>query len=142
MKVYTEEITIPTSKDIDLVNITEKVRAIVGKSGILEGMCCVYSQHTTTAIIINENESGLLKDIVAKISRDFPKHAGWEHDRHDNNAHSHLAATYIGSSKILPVVNAKIALGTWQSVFFVELDGPRTRSVIIQIMGKGKETRR
>ena len=140
MKVYTEEIAIETNKDIDLVNITDKVRSLVGKSGILGGMCCVYSMHTTTAIIINENESGLLKDIVTKISHDFPKHAGWEHDKHDNNAHSHLAATYIGSSKMLPVVNGKIALGTWQSVFFVELDGPRTRSAIVQIMGKGKET--
>lgn len=138
MEIYSEEIQVPTGSDINLVNITEKVQAIAKKSGISDGACFVYSMHTTAAVIVNENEPGLLKDIVTKLGRDFPKNVGWEHDRHDNNAHSHLAATYVGISKVLPVENGKIKLGTWQSVFFLELDGPRNRSVFIQIMGVGE----
>ena len=139
MKVHTEEVRLSTGKDIEIVNITDKVNEVAKKSGILEGICFVYSLHTTTAIIVNENESGSMKDRVTKISRDFPAHAGWEHDRHDNNAHAHLAATYLGSSKSLPVVDGKVHVGTWQSIFFVELDGPRTRSLIVQILGDGKK---
>lgn len=139
MEVYSEEIQVSTGSDIDLVNITDKVDAVARKSGISDGICCIYSLHTTAAVIVNENEPGLLKDIVTKITHDFPKNAGWEHDRHDNNAHSHLAATYIGISKMLPVVSGRIRLGTWQSVFLAELDGPRKRSVMIQVMGKEGE---
>jgi len=138
MEVYSEEIQVPTGNNMDLVNITEKVQAIAKKSGISAGACLVYSMHTTAAVIVNENEPGLLKDIVTKLAHDFPKNAGWEHDRHDNNAHSHLAAGYIGISKVLPVEDGKIKLGTWQSVFLLELDGPRNRSVFIQIMGVGE----
>jgi len=138
MEIYSEEIQVPTGSDINPVNITEKVQAVAKKSGISDGACFVYSMHTTAAVIVNENEQGLLKDIVAKLTHDFPKNAGWEHDRHDNNAHSHLAATYVGISKILPVENGKIKLGAWQSVFLLELDGPRNRSVFIQIMGVGE----
>ena len=138
MEVYSEEVQVPTGSSINLVNITEKVHAVAKKSGISDGACSVYSMHTTAAVIINENEPGLLKDIVAKLTHDFPKDAGWEHDRHDNNAHAHLAATYVGISKVLPVEDGKIKLGTWQSVFLLELDGPRNRSVIIQVMGAGE----
>ena len=138
MEVYSEEVQVPTGSSINLVNITEKVHAVAKKSGISDGACSVYSMHTTAAVIINENEPGLLKDIVAKLTHDFPKDAGWEHDRHDNNAHAHLAATYVGISKVLPMENGKVKLGTWQSVFLLELDGPRNRSVFIQIMGVGE----
>ena len=138
MEVYSEEVQVPTGSSINLVNITEKVHAVAKKSGISDGACSVYSMHTTAAVIINENEPGLLKDIVAKLTHDFPKDAGWEHDRHDNNAHAHLAATYVGISKVLPMENGKVRLGMWQSVFLLELDGPRNRSVFIQIMGVGE----
>lgn len=135
MKVYTQEVRVSTGKDMELVNITDRVKEVAKKSGISDGTCFVYSLHTTTAIIVNENESGLMKDIVTKISHDFPKHAGWEHDRHDNNAHAHLAATYLGSSKAVPVAEGRLRLGTWQSIFFVELDGPRSRSFVVQVLG-------
>ena len=138
MEVYSEEVQITTGSSINLVNITEKVQAVAKKSGISAGACFVYSMHTTSAVIVNENEPGLLKDIVTKLTHNFPKNVGWEHDRHDNNAHAHLAAAYVGISKVLPVEDGKIKLGTWQSVFLLELDGPRNRSVIIQVMGAGE----
>jgi secondary thiamine-phosphate synthase enzyme len=138
MEVYSEEIQVSTGSGINPVNITEKVQNAAKKSGISAGACFVYSMHTTAAVIVNENEPGLLKDIPAKLTHDFPKNAGWEHDRHDNNAHAHLAATYVGISKVLPVEDGKIKLGTWQSIFLLELDGPRTRSIFIQIVGVGE----
>ena len=135
MKVYTEEIHVQTAQGVNPVDITRQVEDIVKKSEVNQGTCLMYTPHTTAAIIINENEDGLVKDLVTKVTTDFPKGSGWLHDKIDNNAHSHLASSYIGPSRVIPVVNGRIRLGTWQSVFLLELDGPRTRSVIVQLMG-------
>ena len=135
MKVHTEEIHSQTGPGINLVEITHQVEDIAKKSGVRQGTCLVYTPHTTAAVIINEHEDGLMKDIVSKVTLDFPKGAGWHHDKIDNNAHSHLASSYIGPSRSIPMVNGRIRLGTWQSIFLLELDGPRTRSVIIQFVG-------
>lgn len=135
MKVHTEEIHVSTGDAINLVDVTDQVGLVAKKSAITEGICFVYTPHTTAAVIINEHEDGLMKDIVSKISSDFQKGTGWLHDKIDGNAHSHLASTYIGPSRAVPVVGGRIRLGTWQSIFLLELDGPRTRSVIVQLMG-------
>ncbi len=135
MKVYTEEIHVQTAQGVNPVDITRQVEDIAKKSEVNQGTCLMYTPHTTAAIIINENEDGLVKDLVTKVTTDFPKGSGWLHDKIDNNAHSHLASSYIGPSRVIPVVNGRIRLGTWQSVFLLELDGPRTRSVIVQLMG-------
>lgn len=135
MKVHKEEITIPTGREIELINLTEQVNLVARRSGVKEGVCLVYSPHTTAAVVINENEEGLMRDIISKVSRDFPRGIGWQHDKIDHNAHSHLAATYLGPSKFVPVSEGELKLGTWQSIFLLELDGPRTRSLIVQVMG-------
>ncbi len=138
MKIHTEEIHVQTGHGVALADITRQVEDIATKSKVRQGTCFVYTPHTTAAIIINEHEDGLMKDIVSKVSSDFPKGGGWHHDKIDNNAHSHLASSYIGPSRSIPLVNGRIRLGTWQSIFLLELDGPRTRSVIIQLMGNSE----
>lgn len=137
MKVFTLRLSLNTGKRKELVNITKEVRRAVSESGIRDGICTVYTMHSTSAVIVNEDEGGLKSDIIAKIGEDFPQERGWAHNRIDDNADAHLAGAYLGPSVTVPVEGGQPDLGTWQSVFFLELDGPRTgRRVVIQVMGE------
>lgn len=122
---------IRTSERIELVDITQEVKSEVHKSGIDNGICVVSTSHTTTAIILNENETGLRHDILDFLEKLVPPLAGYQHDRIDNNADAHLKAIILGSSETIPVTGGELVLGTWQRIFFVELDGPRQRTVNI-----------
>ncbi|MCX8182719.1 MAG: secondary thiamine-phosphate synthase enzyme YjbQ [Candidatus Methanomethyliaceae archaeon] len=136
MKTNFKELRISTTKRRELIDITDEVCATVKESGIEEGICVVYSMHSTSAIIINEPERGLMEDILTKIDDDFPRERDWLHNRIDDNADSHLAGAFLGPSLVIPVKNRSPCLGTWQSVFFLELDGPRSgRRVIIEVLG-------
>ena len=121
-----------TTKNRELVNITSEVANAVRESNIKEGTCLVFVPHATAAILINEDEAGLKADIETLLDLWIPK-KGWEHDKIDNNAAAHLASSLIGQSKTLPIKNADLQRGTWQEIFLVELDGPRSsRRVIVQ----------
>lgn len=111
------------------MDITSKVKDEVKKVGIDDGIAVVYTKHTTTAITINEGESGLKEDIMDILERVIPQGGGYRHDRIDNNADSHLRAIFMGNSVTVPIVNGSLDLGTWQSILFVELDGPRNRKI-------------
>ncbi len=136
MKVFFQDRDISTRNRTELVDITDMVEETVRKSGITSGICIVHSVHSTTAIIVNEHEAGLINDIIKKVQHDFPKGAGWLHDRVDDNADAHLASSYIGPTRIFPVRYGRLVRGTWQNIFLLELDGPRTRSIIIEVMGE------
>ncbi|MBN2109927.1 MAG: YjbQ family protein [Methanosarcinaceae archaeon] len=127
---------IETKKRVELIDITDHVRVHVKESNVQQGICVVSTRHTTTAVIVNENENGLREDILSLLERLVPENAGYLHDRIDDNAHAHLRAVLLGSSVTLKVSDNRPLLGTWQSVFFVELDGPRTRTVDITAIGK------
>ena len=127
---------IETVKKIELIDITDHVVEHVKESHIQQGICVISTRHTTTGIIVNENEAGLCLDILSLLDRIVPENAGYLHDRIDNNAHAHLRAVLLGSSETLVVSNNKPVLGTWQSIFFAELDGPRTRTVDIVVIGR------
>ena len=99
MKVFFQDRDISTKNRTELIDITDMVEETVRKSGITSGICIVHSVHSTTAIIVNEHEAGLISDIVKKVQRDFPKGAGWLHDRVDDNADAHLASSYIWTYK-------------------------------------------
>ncbi len=136
MNIKFKEIRISTKRRREIVNITEEVQKFVNESKINNGICLVYSTHATSAIIINENESGLLEDIIRKINEDYPIEKEWLHNRIDDNADAHLASTFIGPSVTIPIKDGKLCLGTWQDIFFLELDGPRIgRRIIIEILG-------
>ena len=136
MKVFFQDKDISTKNRTELVDITDMVEETVRKSGITSGICIVHSVHSTTAIIVNEHEAGLINDTIKKIQHDFPKGAGWLHDRVDDNADAHLASSYIGPTRIFPVRYGRLVRGTWQNIFLLELDGPRIRSIIIEVMGE------
>ncbi|HDJ89307.1 MAG TPA: YjbQ family protein [Thermoprotei archaeon] len=137
MKVYFKDITLRSRKRLELIDITYQVEEIVRESGIKNGICLVYAPHATAAIIANEHESGLMEDILEKIDEEFPRDGRWRHNRIDDNASSHLASAFIASSRIFPVRNGRIVRGTWQNIFLVELDGPRSyRHIVVEVMGE------
>lgn len=125
---------IETSRRIELIDITSEVKEEVRISGVKEGICIISTRHTTAGIIINENESGLKEDILNLLNRLVPPGAGYRHDRIDNNADAHLKAVLLGASEVLPVVQGELELGTWQSIFFAEMDGPRHRTVNLMML--------
>ena len=137
MAVFTEELRFSTRGEIDLVDITAEVERVVEESGIENGHVLVFVPGATGAIVTIEHESGLLKDFKGILGELVPKGRGYLHDRIDDNAHSHLRATLLGASECFPVVDGKLIRGTWQQIFFVELDvRPRHRRVIVQVVGE------
>ena len=129
-----ERIEVKTRESTELIDITEKVKEVVKSAGVDSGICVIFTRHTTSGIIINENESGLKQDIVAILNELVPKGTGYLHDRIDNNAHSHLRAVLLGTSVTIPIDRGELVLGTWQSIFFVEFDGPRQREVFVTVV--------
>jgi len=136
MKVFFQDKDISTKSRTELIDITGIVEETVQKSGVTSGICIVHSVHSTTAIIVNEHETGLINDIIKKVQRDFPRGIGWLHDKVDDNADAHLASSYIGPTRVFPVRYGRLVRGTWQNIFLLELDGPRRRSIVIEVMGE------
>ncbi|RLI86839.1 MAG: YjbQ family protein [Archaeoglobales archaeon] len=127
-------IEIKTNRRVELIDITERVREIVERSDVEDGIVVIYTRHTTTAVIINENERGLMEDVIVTLERLIPTQAGYIHDRIDDNADSHLRSILLGNSVVIPITNGKLDLGTWQRIIFVELDGPRNRRVVVKVV--------
>ena len=127
---------IQTKTRIEFIDITDHVRALVKESGIKDGICVISTRHTTSSIIVNENERGLRTDILDMLKEIVPENKSYAHNSIDNNADSHLRAALLGMSETIPIEDGHLVLGTWQSVFFVELDGPRHRSVNVTIIKK------
>ena len=134
MKVYSETIRFSTRGEIEFVDLTSKVEDIVEKAGIKNGIVHIFAPHATGIIILTENEPGLLADIKNFLERIIPKIGSY---RHPSNAHSHIRSMLLPPDKTLPIVNGRVALGTWQSILFVETDVyPRQRTIIIQVIGE------
>ncbi len=131
MNVFYDEIKIRSNDQIELVDITSEVQKVINKSKISDGIVLIYTRHTTAAIIINEAESRLMTDMINSLKKWIPISAGY---RHGGNAHSHIKASFIGPSETIPLLKGNLKLGTWQSIFFAEFDGPRSRNVLVQIL--------
>lgn len=136
MATHTAQIRIETRNRMEPVDITADVRAAVRAGGIGTGIACVSTSHTTTAIYVNEPERGLVQDVVEMAGRITELDAPLQHNRVDRNAEAHLAGILVGNSVTLPVRDGQPQLGTWQSIFFLELDGPRSRHALITIVGE------
>ena len=127
------ELTIKTNKKQELIDITKLVES---KIKIQNGLINLYTQHTTAAIIINENyDPNVCTDILNCLSKLVPQGI-WLHDKSGMcdraNAAAHIKASILGPSKTIPIKNKKLQLGQWQSIMFVELDGPRTRKIVLK----------
>lgn len=118
------------------MKITERVEEIVSRSGIRDGLCIIFTPHATAAIILNEYEPRIVEDYIKWIYDIFKPGGGWRHDEIDDNAHAHLASAFIGSGRFIPVNNGSLVRGTWQEIMLVELDGPRDRRIVVEILGE------
>lgn len=145
MKIVSSFIELETGEGISLHDLMPDLNAAIAKSGINNGFVTVTSQHTTTAIAINENEERLVEDVKTFLTRLIPPNDKYLHndialrdcpDDEPENAHSHLAAMLLGSSEVIALAEGKFVLGQYQSVMLYELDGPRRRKVNVQIYGE------
>jgi len=134
VKVYSRDFDVKTDGRRQVVNITAKVEAMIRNSGVKEGMALIFTHHTTTALVLNEDEPGLRQDLLTVVSALYDR-AGYRHDLIDRNAASHLAASFAGPSLTLPIRDGRLIRGTWQSLLLLELDGPRFRTITVHIMG-------
>ncbi len=136
MKIFLEEFTVETRSRIEVIDITDYVERLVAKSGIVNGIAVIHLPHATAALVLNEAEPGLMEDIVDLVKEVFKPDADWRHNRIDTNAHAHLASAFIGSTRVIPVKDSRLLRGTWQNILLLELDGPRRRRVVVQVMGE------
>lgn len=129
--MLSELITVDSKLPIEVIDITPQAEAFVAKQSVQKGLLVIQSLHTTSGIRINEKCKELEKDLYAFLGRLAPPQAGYAHDRVAGdgrpNTHSHLLSYLLGSSETLMVEKGKLLLGTWQRLFFIELDGPRAK---------------
>ena len=139
--VYSESLLVLSDKRIELVDITEVVMERIRQSNVREGLASLWSMHTTCALFINEAQKALHVDILRVLEQVVDRDAEWMHNdpQHSDcdrmNADSHLRAMLLGHSVTLQISSGELVLGQWQRVLVAELDGPRARSVRIQVMG-------
>lgn len=136
MKVYSKELRVETSSRRSLVNITDKVEAVVKESGISEGIALVFLAHATAALFANEDEPRIRRDYEAFFERLAPSSGQYEHNAIDDNADAHLLSALLKQFYVFPVKGGKLVRGTWQELFLAEFDGPRLRRVHVVVMGQ------
>ncbi len=125
------EFLVRTASKREMIDVTDRVAAVVSRSGVREGICHVYVPHATAAVVVNENDDpNVCVDILDALGRQIPEGV-WRHDRIDNTAAAHIQAAILGPSETVPVVEGRLALGTWQAIMLVELDGPRDRRLVV-----------
>ena len=115
-----KEIDIQTNNKSEMIDITSIVQKAVSKEKVATGICVIFAPHTTAAITINENaDPDVPRDIIAHM---------------EGNSAAHVKSTFVGSSQVVLIENSRLVLGTWQSIFFCEFDGPRTRKILIKVI--------
>ncbi len=128
-----KQLNIETKKRIEMLDITTDVSRVVKESGILRGICFIYVPHTTAAVTINENaDPDVPRDIIDKLNELVPADTKYRH--REGNADAHIKSSLIGTHVAVMVENSTLVLGSWQSIFFCEFDGPRRRNVIVKLI--------
>jgi len=125
-------LTVTTSARAELVDITDRVQRLVFESGVKDGLCHVWVPHTTAGLTVNENaDPDIARDLLAGLDRIAPWDAGYAHG--EGNSAAHIKSSLVGCEKTLIVREGKLALGTWQGLYFCEFDGPRERQVWVRL---------
>ncbi len=147
MLTVTNRLLLQTTKPREFINITPQVVALVASSAVLNGCVVVYSRHTTAAIKVTENEPLLIQDMEELLEKVAPRDSEYRHndfktrtvnmtENERANGHAHCQHLLMNASETVPIVDGELQLGRWQSVFFVELDGPNQREVVLQALGE------
>lgn len=133
---FHKTIQVRSSRRLELVDLTGRIRGVVAESGIREGICHIFVTGSTAAIIVNENDDPqLLDDFLDALDRLVPE-GRWRHDRIDDNGAAHIKAAFLGPAEIVPIHEGEMGLGRWQNIFLCEFDGPRaSRDLIVTITG-------
>jgi secondary thiamine-phosphate synthase enzyme len=141
LTIQAETVPVETAQRVDLIDLTDRIGDVVRRSGIRDGIVSVWSLHTTCAVFINETQLALHSDIKRFLEQVVARETDWMHNDPEHsdcdrmNADSHLRAMLLGHSLTLQLAGGALVLGQWQRVLAAELDGPRTRTVRVQVLG-------
>lgn len=136
MRTWLKEIAISTKKQREIIDVTDEVLEAIRESKIKNGFLIAQLPHATATLVVNEGEGGLMQDILDRMDDLVPLLGGYRHDRIDDNAHAHLKSAFFGSSRVLPIADGRVVRGTWQNFLVIEEDGPRTRKLVVFVMGE------
>ena len=142
MKQIIQTLPLKTKKKVAITDITHNITAIIKKNTIVNGLVTLWVPHTTAGITVNEHDPDLWTDMLSTMLTLVPIKANYRHNAKygslssEQNAHAHILTSMIKPSMSVPLKNGEMVLGTWQSILFVELDGPRHRSIYVQILGE------
>jgi secondary thiamine-phosphate synthase enzyme len=139
MTVESESVSLHTRREGEILDITDKIQALVSKGRISNGVAFLFIPGSTAALTTLEYEPGLVADFPNMLERVAPRAAGYEHEKqwHDGNGHSHVQAALIGPDLSVPVRGRRLVLGQWQQIVLIELDvRPRDRTVVVQLIGE------
>jgi secondary thiamine-phosphate synthase enzyme len=124
---------VKTRSRTEFIDITSQVQSVLDNSGVINGICQVYIPHTTAAVTINEGaDPSVQRDITSSLSMLIPHNGNYHHG--EGNSDAHIKTSLVGSSEMLIIEQGRLMLGTWQSVFFCEFDGPRSRKAFVKII--------
>ena len=130
-----QTMSVRTHSRTEFVDITSEVESALAKTGVKEGICIVYCPHTTAGVTINENaDPSVAADILREVDKVVPFEDNYSHT--EGNSAAHIKSSIIGASEMIPVAGGRLTLGTWQGIYFCEFDGPRSRKVHVQTVGK------
>ncbi len=128
-----KQLAVKTNSRFEMIDITNHVRSVLRESNVKSGICYVFVPHTTAAVTINENaDPDVPRDIIMELDKVIPLHDNYRHM--EGNSAAHIKASLVGSSEMIFIENGSLVLGTWQSLFFCEFDGPRTRKVFVKLV--------
>ncbi len=136
MKSHTEHLWFETEEKIEFVRITDKVQEVLEKSGINEGLILVNPMHITSAVIVNDNEGGLIQDYIENLQRLVPYDAEYRHNVGEDNAAAHIWRQLMAHQVVLPVTDGKLDFGPWEQIFYCEFDGQRKKRVLVKVIGE------
>ena len=137
MKSYTKYLTFNTKKLREIINITPEVERALEESGVKEGLILVSAMHVTAGVYVNDDEPGIIQDILEWAEKLAPFRKDYLHHRTgETNADAHLKSLLIHHQVVIPVTNGRLDFGPWQQVFYAEFDGQRPKRVLIKVIGE------
>ncbi|MEM1543435.1 MAG: secondary thiamine-phosphate synthase enzyme YjbQ [Candidatus Bathyarchaeia archaeon] len=142
MRFHSSEFSVQSRRKMEIIDVTGKVSGIIERSGVRNGLVNLWVPHTTAAIAVNERDPDLWEDILSIMEKLVPVRGDYRHNAKygwipsEQNAHAHILNCLIKPSITIPIENGLMLLGTWQSILFIEMDGPQTRTVQVHVMGE------
>ena len=137
MRIHNDYMTVQSKKKREFLNITPNVKAAMEKSGIRDGVILVCALHVNSAVLVNDEEAGLLQDVDAWLEKVAPHRDDYKHGaKFESNASAHLQAILVHHQVLVPISEGKLELGPWQQVIYAELDGLRPKRILIKVMGE------